>query len=65
MTSIVQYLAEKFILSIVHHLGNISVISYTEAATRLTKPVIRSRSVDVEKPRQAGAAYSNLLRTTE
>jgi len=56
MTNIVKYLAEKFILSIVHHLGNISVISCTEAATR---------SVDVEKPHQAVTVYSNLLRTTE
>jgi len=63
---IVQYLVEKFILSVVHHLGNVGVISCTEAAlraARLTKPVIRLRSVNVEigEALQAGAAYSNLL----
>jgi len=36
MTSIVQYLVEKFVLSVVHHLGNVGVISCTEAATRST-----------------------------
>jgi len=32
---------------------------------RLTEPVIRLRSVEVEKPHQTGAACSNLLITTE
>jgi len=48
MTSIVQYLVEKYILSVVHHLGNVGEISCAETAMHST--VNTRSSADADKP---------------